>query len=76
MKNIEQYYYTQDLKLVAKLGETAYQNGIKAASQCDIYFHPYIHQYRKEPKKLMKLMDAWRKGYFNALHAETSFQGA
>lgn len=76
MKNIEQYNYAQDLKFVAKLGEAAYQNGIMAASQCDIHFHPYIQQYGKEPKKLIKLMDSWRKGYFDALHLETSFQGA
>ena len=78
MKNTtwKQYCYTQDLKFVATLGADAYQNGIMAASQCDIHFHPYIKEYRKEPKKLIKLMDSWRKGYFDALHRETSFQGA
>jgi hypothetical protein len=76
MNNIKQYYYTQDLKFVAKLGEEAYQNGIMAASQCDIHFNPFIKKYRDEPKRLIKLMDSWRKGYFDALHLETSFQGA
>jgi len=76
MKNIKQYYYTQDLKFVAILGEQAYQNGIMAASQCDIHFHSFIKEYRKEPKKLIKLMDSWSKGYFDALHRETSLQGA
>jgi hypothetical protein len=75
-KQMKQYYYAQDLKFVVKLGAEAYQNGIMAASQCDIHFHAFVKEYRKEPKKLMKLMDAWRKGYFNALHLETSFQGS
>jgi hypothetical protein len=77
-KQMKQYYYAQDLKFVVKLGEQAYRNGngTNAASHCDIYFHPYVKQYSKEPKKLIKLMDAWRKGYFDALHLETSFQGA
>lgn len=76
MKNIKQYYYTQDLKFVATLGAQAYQNGIMAASHCDIHFHSFIKEYRKEPKKLIGLMQSWRKGYFDALHLETSFQGA
>lgn len=76
MNNIKEYYYAQDLKLVAKLGEQAYKNGIMAGSQCDIHFHPYIQQYGKEPQKLIGLMDSWIEGYFDALHAETSLQGA
>jgi hypothetical protein len=75
-KQMKRYYYAQDLKFVVKLGAEAYQNGIMAASQCDIHFHAFVKEYSKEPKKLIKLMDAWRKGYFDALHLETSFQGS
>jgi len=75
-KQMKRYYYAQDLKFVVKLGEEAYQIDLMPAPQCDIHFHAFVKEYRKEPKKLMKLMDAWRKGYFDALHLETSFQGA
>lgn len=72
----KRYCYAQDLKFVATLGAEAYQRGIMDASQCDIHFHAYIKEYRKEPKKLIGLMQSWRKGYFDALHYETSFQGS
>ena len=76
MKNIIGCYYTQDLKSVAALGAEAYQSGIMAASHWDIRFRPYIKEYSKEPKKLIGLMQSWRKGYFDALHHATPLQGA
>jgi hypothetical protein len=52
------------------LGSVAYKNGISAATACDMKFQPLVVKYGNDFKRLMKLMNAWNKAYFNTLHAE------
>lgn len=62
--------FKQDLYLAIELGTIAYKNGMSAATACDMKFQPLVVKYSNDFKRLMKLMNAWNKAYFNTLHAE------
>jgi len=74
--NFNKTDYNNDLTKATAMGAAAFKRGILCASASDVEFSYFIKKYStadwKFTKQILKLMDAWQRGYtveFNSIIA-------
>jgi hypothetical protein len=65
--NFNKTDFNNDLTIAVAMGAAAFKRGILCASASDVEFRYFIKKYStadwKFTKQIMKLMDAWQRGY-------------